>query len=256
MLSETTLQLLQCVEVPAGSGNSVLFHAGAVQCGAWQLPIKAFLALLFALPMAPLVIWGLCQLPHGLWLSRLGRSVRVPANSVAQALRQTLIAPFADQYWHWPALLALQRFVMVSVQVFYDDSITSSLLLAFIAQFMLLAQLVHHPYKNPDVNLHSKLAAMCLLGLAVLNIPNETLLQALVEVVGSDGGGADSVEVVMAVALLTPVLLPPLFVAGFAIASAPRGNPSPPGDHERDSSAYAETELQATSTVDYQELRE
>ena len=97
--------------------------------------------------------------------------MRFPVHPTAQALRSSLTKAFAPNNWHWPALLALQRFAMVATPIFISDTLKSSIALAFVAFFMQNLQLSFAPYANADVNKLQKLASDCLLALAVLIVP-------------------------------------------------------------------------------------
>ena len=222
-LSSTTLQLLDCVDVPSSLGapgavTSVLFLAGDVQCGAWQAPLYAFLALLVALPAVPVFTFCARQLPQQWWLARKAHAAQFPAHPTAQALRNSICKAYRDDAWHWPALLALQRFAMVATPIFVADTLESSVTLALIAFLALLLHTIcASPFAHEAVNTHQKIAATCLATLAVLNVPQETLLQASVDVNDATEAAlktvCDRLDGFMAVVLLAPVLLPLLWMA-------------------------------------------
>jgi hypothetical protein len=211
-LTKTTLQLLQCVEIP--DGNRVLFFAGTTECGIWQAPLYALLAVLVLLPAAPLLVLGARQLPPTQRLTKVALAMRFPVHPTAQALRSSLTKAFAPNNWHWPALLALQRFAMVATPIFIADNIQSSLVLTCIAFVMAWKQARAEPYLNADVNAHAKLAAICLVALAVLVAPQRVLAQASVDLNSPSRqflkNVCDGIETVMVFFLLTPVLAPVL----------------------------------------------
>jgi hypothetical protein len=210
-LSKTTLQLLNCVSLP-DSSERVLFLAGATECGVWQAPLYALLAMLVLLPATPLLVLGARQLPPRARLAKAAWAMRFPAHPMAQALRSSLTKAFTPENWHWPALLALQRFAMVATPIFVTDSIQSSLVLTFIAFVMAWKQARASPYENDDVNAHAKLAAVCLVALAVLNLPQRVLSQASVDLASPSQRllkkVCDGIEVAMIFFLLAPALAP------------------------------------------------
>jgi hypothetical protein len=211
-LTKTTLQLLQCVKLP--DGNRVLFLAGATECGIWQAPLYALIAVLVLLPAAPLLVLGARQLPPTKRLTKVALAMRFPAHPTAQALRSSLTKAFTPDNWHWPALLALQRFVMVATPIFVSDNIQSSLVLTCIAFVMAWKQARASPYQNADVNAHAKLAAICLVALAVLVAPQRVLAQASVDLNSPSRqtlkNVCDGIEILMIFFLLAPVLAPVL----------------------------------------------
>jgi len=149
----------------------VLFLAGATECGGWQAPLYLLMLALVALPGVPLLVFCARQLPEHWWLAQKAAAASYPAHPTAQALRAALTKAFAEEYWHWPALLALQRLLMVATPIFISDTLKSSIALAFVAFFMQNLQLSFAPYANADVNKLQKLASDCLLALAVLIVP-------------------------------------------------------------------------------------
>jgi hypothetical protein len=214
-LTTTTLQLLKCTKMP--SGERVLFFAGATKCGAWQAPLFALLMLLVLLPAVPLLVFCVRLLPSHWPLVQEAQKAHFPTHPTVQALRLSLTRMFVPEYWHWPALLALQRFAMVATPIFVNDTLKSSVVLAFIVFFMQNLQLSFAPYANADVNMHQKLASDCLLALALLVVPLRVLAQASVDV---DAPGqeplkraCDGLGTAMAPFLLAPILLPLLAMA-------------------------------------------
>ena len=146
-----------------------------------------------------------------------GRAPDRAWRTAVQALRLSLTRMFVPEYWHWPALLGLQRFAMVATPLFVNDTLKSSVVLAFIVFFMQNLQLSFAPYANADVNMHQKLASDCLLALALLVVPLRVLAQASVDV---DAPGqeplkraCDGLGTAMAPFLLAPILLPLLAMA-------------------------------------------
>jgi hypothetical protein len=216
-LTTTTLQLLRCIPMP--DGKRVLFLAGATDCSyfGWQLPLYVLMLALVALPAAPLLVFGARRLPPHWQLAKKAEAARFPASPTAQALRAALTKPFAEEYWHWPALLALQRLLMVATPILFSDTLASSVILAFIAFFMQNLQLSFTPYANADVNKLQKLASDCLLALALLNIPQRALSQASVDVDSAAQAPlkqvCDKLVGAMAFFLLAPLFLPVVWVA-------------------------------------------
>jgi hypothetical protein len=235
-LTITTLQLLSCVDLPGG--ERVLFLAGATSCGAWQAPLKMLLAVLVLLPGAPLLVFGARRLPAHWQLAKKACAAHFPAHATAQALRTSLTKEFTAEYWHWGALLALQRFAMVATPIFFTDTLASSIILAFVAFFMQNLQLHFAPYVNADVNKLQKLAADCLLALALLNIPQRVLEQASVDVDAPSEAPlkvvCDRLEDAMALFLLAPLLLPLLALALESAGGAVSGAAQSSGDKGTD----------------------
>ena len=132
-------------------------------------------------------------------------------------MRESICKDYRSYYWHWPALLALQRFAMVATPIFVADTLKTSLLQAFIAFVMLLLQISFEPHSNDDVNLHEKLSAVCLMALALLDGPQSVLQQAAVDITSPNRKHlrvvCDAVESIMCVFVLAPVLLVPCTMA-------------------------------------------
>jgi hypothetical protein len=223
-LTTTTLQLLSCTTMPGDGGKRVLFLAGATECGGWQAPLYLLMIALVAIPAVPLLVFGARHMPPHWWLAQKARVAQFPAQPTAQALRSSLTKAFSDEYWHWPALLALQRLLMVAIPIFITNVLQSSLALAFVTFFMQNLQLSFTPYANADVNKLQKLASDCLLALAMLNIPQRSLQQASVDVDSPTelplNRVCDRLDDVMALFLLAPLLLPVLVVVGKSLAQA------------------------------------
>jgi hypothetical protein len=210
-ISMTTLNLLDCATMP--TGKRVLFIAGATECGMWQAPLFMLLVLLVLLPTAPLLVYcGRRLLPPTWRLAARAQAARFPTHPAALALRNSLTNAHVAEYWHWPALLALQRFLMVAAPIFATGLLTASIAQAFIALCMLTLQLSLAPFTNDDVNQHQQLASFCLLALAVLNIPQRALAQASVDLNSplehALKAMCDHAEGAMGFFLLAPVLLP------------------------------------------------
>jgi len=207
----------------------VLFLAGATECGLWQAPLYALLLLLVLVPMAPLFVHWARQLPPASWLARKAQAATFPAHPTAQALRSSLTKAHHDEYWHWPAVLALQRFLMVAAPVFVGSALAASLAQAFLALCMMALQFSLAPFTNDDVNQHQRLASFCLLALALLNIPQCALAQASVDLMSPLEQPlkalCDRAEDAMGFFLLAPVLLPLLWAlqAGLGCLSATVG---------------------------------
>jgi hypothetical protein len=213
-LSKTTLNLLNCATMPDGA--RVLFLAGGTECGLWQAPLFALLMLLVLLPTAPLLVFCARWLLPPTWsLAARAQAARFPTHPTAQALRSSLTKAHHAEYWHWPALLALQRFLMVAVPVFVNSALGASIAQAFIALCALALQFSLAPFTNDDVNQHQRLASFCLLALAVLNMPQQALRQGSVDLTSPEQQPlkalCDSAEDAMGFFLLAPVLLPLLW---------------------------------------------
>jgi hypothetical protein len=206
ILSETTLKLLNCAELP--NGGSVLLYAGTVACGSWQIPIWVFFALLLACPLVPLAVYNARQLPRHWWLQQRADAVRYPSNAVARALYDTLASEVDKQYWFWPALLALQRLLMVAVPVVLTSNIVSSMVFVLVALAASMFQLSYKPYTNMDVNKYQAMLCGCLFMLTFLNVPNRVLSAAAVNVSPSLMAVTENIQVVTTFILLMPAVVP------------------------------------------------
>jgi hypothetical protein len=212
-LTQTTLHLLDCVTMP-DTGTSVLLLAGAVKCGMWQAPLYILLAILILLPSMPIIVFCARQLPPSSWLGKAALAARFSRAPSAQAFVRSLTGGFRSNFWVWPAIQAIERLAMVAIPVFTSEAIESSIALAFVTLIMATMQQLFSPYINQDVNTHQAIAGSCLLALALLNIPQQALVQASVDV--SDhfhealGKVCTKIEDGMVFFLICPAVLPPL----------------------------------------------
>jgi hypothetical protein len=105
--SEGTLRLLNCVSI---GDESVLVYAGATACRmSWQFPFVLLLAVLMLVPFVPVCLWLLRRmLPLSWRLSQWAHARRLPAHPILQAVKRHAVEPFADDQWHWTAVLCLQ----------------------------------------------------------------------------------------------------------------------------------------------------
>jgi hypothetical protein len=105
--SEGTLRLLNCVRI---GDESVLVYAGANTCRmSWQFPFVLLLAVLMLVPLGTVCLWLLRRvLPLSWRLSQWVHARRLPAHPILQAIKRHAVEPFADDQWHWTAVLCLQ----------------------------------------------------------------------------------------------------------------------------------------------------
>jgi hypothetical protein len=105
--SEGTLRLLNCVRI---GDESVLVYAGANTCRmSWQFPFVLLLTILMLVPLVSVCLWLLRRvLPLSWRLSQWAHARRLPAHPILQAVKRHAVEPFADDQWHWTAVLCLQ----------------------------------------------------------------------------------------------------------------------------------------------------
>jgi hypothetical protein len=249
-LSDTTLQLVNCVTLP-GSNRSVLFLAGSTLCGLWQLPFFLFFGVLVLLPLVPLLVFYGRQQRRVRCLAKAARAVRFPSRPSARGIFASLTLQFKKEYWHWPALLALQRLAMVATPKLIANDIQSAIALAFIAMIMQVAERSCSEYRNPDVSKHQKLTADCLLALTLLNIPFKTLTQASVDVSAPVNSPllrvCNQLQIGMAIILTVPAVLPLLWDQQRRRSLRSKLNG---GDEDEGENYSPESMAERTSTVD------
>jgi hypothetical protein len=242
--SGATFTLLSCVETPAGSRQLVLFKAGSVQCGTWQVWLFLLAGAIIALAGAPLFVALLCTVPErGCCgpLARWGKRQRLPDTRTARALRDTVLRPFRQGCWLWPSLLALQRLAVAAVGALSTNKIKAAEMTLCIASAALVMQLLYQPHTNRDVNFVQSVASLSLACIAALNVPLQTLHQAGIQTSqpGSSGAYADAhyLNLAMAFFIMLPmVIVLPYFAFAPALSkhSAMRGLQKPrSGTHQQ-----------------------
>ena len=217
-LLDRTFKLLNCVpvcELLDSSGNciehkSVLFYAGGVECGAWQWLLWLLLLALVLLPGIPVLIWTLrCILP-ATWQEGTLLHLRTSSSKFLLTIHMITSEPFVESHWQWPAMLVVQRLMMVSVTVVFNGEVERSIGVTLVALFGLLLQVQARPYKTQWVNTLQSIANTCLVSLAVFNYASGVFFA-----VGFDPADTplSVVQDNLDIAMLLLVLLPPLFFA-------------------------------------------
>jgi hypothetical protein len=205
-LTATSLKLINCIEVPSGSNNWVVFDAGETNCGRWQAPIYVLLAAILTIPCVPLVLASLdlMQMLHSTTQSVYKRF----DGDIVLALQATLNEPFKDEAWYWAALLAGQRVLMVCVKTMMKDLITSSVVLCMISGAAFQVQLMNRPFRNQDVNALQTLLCFLLFVEALASVPIHTLEQASVDVSKTRtlGSSTHLLELAIAASSLLPLV--------------------------------------------------
>jgi hypothetical protein len=224
-VSGAVFTLLHCVQVP-GESAAVLFEAGSVRCGTWQHPLYAFAGVFVFFACTPLCIAGMRLLPKGRFTSRLqnwSSNLHWPTNLISRAVRVTLVTPFKAEMWAWPALMALQRLMMVAAHSLSTNRVICAMAMLLITALALCSQFLYMPHKNRDVNILQCVASFSLAFLTGLNVPLQAFKEAGIDVTAA---GAGTTVVTIASALNTAmacfVLLPlatatPLSFMGFRL---------------------------------------
>jgi hypothetical protein len=131
-----TLKLLNCEMV---GSISVLFYAGAKQCGVWQLPVYLLLVLLMCVPLLPVLVQLLCLLPPSWRVTAWARTKHWPRHSVMQAIRKHAAEPFEQKQQHWAAVLMLQRLLTVACHALAPSELLSELGVAIVSVWLIPA---------------------------------------------------------------------------------------------------------------------
>jgi hypothetical protein len=159
---EGTFRLLNCVNV---NGAPVLLYAGATPCDLiWQWPIWIILVVLMLSPLLVVLMW-LCFRHFPLMATK----VYLPRTGVFLAVRQHATEPFLSEYWHWTAVLALQRLLMAMSQSLASSEIFTSMGVMLVSFCAVILQLLVRPYRLQHVNRLQLVASVCLALLAILN---------------------------------------------------------------------------------------
>jgi hypothetical protein len=167
-VSETTLTLLNCAEVPKGSGRSVLFQAGDQPCGSWQWPFSVLMSLLVMAPVCMLIL-----------------SLKNNRSLASSNLWALLSVNYKQTESYWPCVLLLQRWGMAATSTLLQSSINCSALLAVLSCSALSLHLTFKPFRRADTNNFQTVCCVCLIGVTVFISPSNVLSQASVEYQGS-----------------------------------------------------------------------
>jgi hypothetical protein len=138
------------------------------------------------------------------------RLIRQP---MVLAVQQHAAEPFRETHWHWTAVLTLQRLVTVMFRALTTERVVASLGVTMVSFFLVVLQLLAHPYRLKRTNRLKLTAAVCL---TLLSMPN--LIQRAFSSAGSDAEQTSSqvglrcLDGVM-LALIFPT--PLLFLHGF-----------------------------------------
>jgi hypothetical protein len=224
-LVDVTFRLLNCVGVCMlldGQGlcieyQSVLFYAGGVECGlGWQWPLWLVLLLLVLLPAAPVSAWTLHWILPAYWRAHiLARMHFVTSKPFVLIIHRITSQPFVESHWHWPAVLVLQRLLMVSVTVFINDEVGISVGVALVSLIGLVLQLQARPYRTTWVNTLQSIANTCLVTLAMLNYASGVFVAVGFDPSGTPLKGVqDNLDSLM---ISTAVLPPMFFLARVAV---------------------------------------
>jgi hypothetical protein len=154
-VTSAVFQLMNCTSVCSNHNNEcqdVLFYAGNEDCdfAGWQF-VLILLFVLVLLPVIPVLVWVLKSLPSSWKISSYVTSlgIRIASTSVfkamklspiAEASRASATAPYKPRHWHWAALLVLQRLGMVSIGVFFEEGVETSVGMMCISAWFLMFQ--------------------------------------------------------------------------------------------------------------------
>jgi hypothetical protein len=171
-LLRTTFELLHCVTV---DGNPVVFRSAGVRCDGqaawwWRVPVMLVAAALLMPVLAALLarafVW------RGLPTPSPRRQLRQqPRQRWAAVAMARLRVPFKARYWHWGAVLALQRLCCVAVYTLTHEAATRAVLQVLLAALFLNL----HVYSRPFVRAAAQRVQTALLSLlvciATVNVP-------------------------------------------------------------------------------------
>ena len=194
----TTFKLLHCV--PVGS-EAVVFRAAGVLCDKWWRTPLFFVAAALLLPMAA-ALAARASPAAALWWAARPWQRKAWAKAVATKMR----APFVCDCWHWAAVLALQRLVVVAVYAFVSETASRSVCQAFVMLCFLVLHTGCRPFAQPVVQ-HVQTALLIVLTLvAVLNVPLAVLQTGAFATISSNpmDGIADRLNAAEAVLLVAP----------------------------------------------------
>jgi hypothetical protein len=129
------------------------------------------------------------------------------------AVQQHAAEPFTEAHWHWTAVLTLQRLATVMFRSLASERVVASLGVTIISFFLVVLQLLAHPYRLKRTNRLQLTAAVCLTLLSTLN-----LVQSAISSAGLD---AEQVSSLVGLGCLDGIMLallfppPLLFLHGF-----------------------------------------
>jgi len=152
-LLKVVLSLLQCV--PVGALGMRLLINGEIACyTGWQ---QGLFVVLVGLAMFPAVLW--------FWLHKQLSSPHFEGSKTEE-----LTAPFAPNRHMWPAVLFIERFVLVLIGSFSPEE-RRPWILCFVLMLLLGVHIVASPYREISLNLintalHVLLLAVCMLSTA------------------------------------------------------------------------------------------
>jgi hypothetical protein len=192
--------------------------AALTACGLhWQWVVYLAPSVLVLVPLLLVVVWAV----RSSVLSKLSALLATGIAGVGSfdsrwywpAVQQHAAEPFRETHWHWTAVLTLQRLVTVMFRALTMERVVASLGVTVVSFFLVVLQLLAHPYRLKRTNRLQLTAAVCL---TLLSMPN--LIQRAFSSAGSDAEQTSSqvglrcLDGVM-LALIFPT--PLLFLHGF-----------------------------------------
>jgi hypothetical protein len=149
-MTQAALRLLRCACVDTlGSGiceagQSVLYFAGQDECTAhytsWQTLVMLLVMMLVVMPLTPVMVWLLCQLPPASKIGKWARAQRWPQDLVMYAVKANATEAFASTHWHWAAVLALQRLFTVMCRTFSSQPAQATLAVTMVSLAFMMFQ--------------------------------------------------------------------------------------------------------------------
>jgi hypothetical protein len=194
----TTFKLLHCVSV---GDERVIFRAAGFSCDQWW---RAPLFLIAVILLLPVVVTLTARASPAVSAWCAARPWQ--RTTWATPLVAKLQAPFVGGCWHWAAMLALQRLVVVGVYTFVGETVSRAVSQVLVMGCSLMLHTASRPFVHP-ASQHVQTALLVTLTLvAVINAPLATLQTSAVEPLPLSPmhGIADQLKVAEAVLLVFP----------------------------------------------------
>jgi hypothetical protein len=197
-LLTTTFKLLTCKRV---RGVRVIFCAASVPCDQWWRVPLFLVAGALLLPVVAALLARALPAAARWWTARPWQR-----KAWAKAVVKKLRAPFVDDCWHWAAVLALQRLVVVAVYSFVVETASRALCQAFVMVCFLVLHVGSRPFVQPAVQLAQTALLGTLVLVALLNAPLAMLQTGAFALPSSNPAGAfqQQLKLVEAILLVVP----------------------------------------------------
>jgi predicted outer membrane repeat protein len=177
--AQHTIRLLNCVD--AGDADLVLKYAGSYGCDlmGWRKLVITLTAFLISLPALPILCWLLLSQR---WIAvRLIHThlwVLLQSSTLLRAVLSHAVQPFDAKYWHWAAMLVLQRLMTVMCNALSTTSVAASVGEALVSLMFLMLHMLVRPYRLAWVNNLQTCACVCLVTFAILSSVKGAFLSA------------------------------------------------------------------------------